>query len=77
MLTTMLLPFIRSFLIAITVTLMNTHQLSVLSIMYTIVCYLAMMLSQRRYESGNFWPILDVVIELYLTYLMMLLTDFV
>jgi hypothetical protein len=77
MVTTMLLPFLRSFLIALTVTCFNTQQFAAILIMYTIVGYLAMMLSHRRYESGNFWPILDVVIELYLTYLMILLTDFV
>jgi uncharacterized membrane protein YdjX (TVP38/TMEM64 family) len=77
MVTTMLLPFFRSFLIALSVTFMNTQQFAAILIMYTIVGYLAMMLSQRRYESGNFWPITDVVIELYLTYLMLLLTDYV
>lgn len=75
--TTVLLPFIRSFVLAVSVTLMDGQSITVLIIMYTILVYLAMMLSHRRFQTGNSQARIDAVIELYLTYLMVLLTDYV
>lgn len=45
--------------------------------MYITLLYLAFLLSSRKYESGDGLHRLDLVIELYLTYLLLLLTDFV
>jgi hypothetical protein len=75
--TTVVAPMYRSFAVAVSICFMSINQSTALVIMYITLLYLAFLLSSRKYESGDGLHRLDLVIELYLTYLLMLLTDFV
>ena len=74
---TIFLPILRELLCAVTVTTLDKHQPSSLVFMYSTFLYLAFLLSSRTYETGNSLARLEQAIILYLTYLMVLLTDYV
>ena len=74
---TIFLPFVREILCAITVTTLDRYQPSGLVFMYATLLYLAFLLGFRTQETGNGLARLEQVIILYLTYLMVLLTDYV
>jgi hypothetical protein len=45
--------------------------------MYSTLLYLAFLIGGRRFEEKNYMARIDQVILLYLTYLLVLLTDYV
>jgi hypothetical protein len=74
---TVIYPMLRDLACATIITTLHNHSFSALFLMYTLIMYLGFLLGGRRYEEGNLVVILDHFIVLYLTYLLLLLSDFV
>jgi hypothetical protein len=68
---------VRNFILAVSVTTMNTRSFTALIIMYVTLLYLGYTLGYRRYEGGTNGVRFDLTVELFLTYLLLLLSDFV
>jgi hypothetical protein len=56
---------------------MNTRSFTALIIMYATLLYLGFTLGYRRYEAGTYGVRFDLTIELFLSYLLLLLSDYV
>lgn len=76
-LTTVIAPFIRNLVLASAVTTMYKSQNTTLTVMYTSLIYLAFLLENRKYKEGMFLARIDALIMLFLSYLILLLTDYV
>lgn len=53
------------------------HQFSGLIFMYTTLLYLAFVLGENTSQQGNYMLRFDQIVILYLSYLLILLTDYV
>jgi hypothetical protein len=74
---TVFFSLLREFVCAITVTMFNQHQFAALIFMYSILQYLGYLLGYRRFKSGNIGMRIDMFLVLTLSYLMIMLSDFV
>ena len=76
---TVFLPFVRLQICALTVTMLGRHQFSGLIFVYTTLFYLAFLISTKTQEGGryNLFAIFEQVVILFLSYLLLLLTDYV
>ena len=76
---TVFLPFVRLQICALTVTVLGRHQFSGLIFVYTTLIYLAFLISTKTQEGGryNYFTIFEQVVILFLSYLLLLLTDYV
>jgi hypothetical protein len=76
-LTTVAFSLLREFVCAITVTFFNTHQFAALIFMYSTLLYLGYLLGYSRFKTGNIGMRIDMFIVLILSYLMIMLSDYV
>lgn len=74
---TVFLSILREFICAVTVTMFNTHQSAALIFMYTVLLYLGYLLGHPRLKAGNYAIRVDMFIVLTLSYIMIMLSDFV
>jgi hypothetical protein len=76
---TVFLPFLRCIICAVTVTTLGHQQTLVLIFVFTTLMYLTFLICNRTKEDGNYdyITIFEQVIILLLSYLMIMLSDFV
>lgn len=77
--TTVMLPMIREFICAVAICLFESRQTTSFFFMYTTLIQLGYMLGARRLQSrlANWLERFNLTVVLYLSYLLLLLSDYV
>ncbi len=73
---TVIIPIMRELICAIGATWFNSSQAAVFFFMITTELQLGFMVSGRRFESNNLLKCFDMLVQLYLSYLLLILTNF-